>query len=316
MIIVGAGLAGLIAGHVFSRFNPVLFEAQQELPNNHHALLRFRSDAVEKATSVPFTKALVRKEVICDGVLLDRVNANVANRYSLKVTGDVEDRSIWNTEIGYRYIAPPDLVSRLAAPLRIRYGFTLGNGDGLKQLGEIGPVVSTIPMPRMMDIVGWKEKPDFKWRPIWSIQVKVVAPKISVHQTIHYPDAETAPYRASIVGNTLVVEFADEPEDPEAQVKKVLYDFGLESCVYDPEPVVKRQDFGKIVPSDPQICRAFIHMLTQDYNCFSLGRFATWRQLLLDDVVHDCAVIARLIEARQTLDAYHASLRTAAPARA
>jgi hypothetical protein len=50
MKIIGAGMAGLIAGHMLRRHSPEIHEAASSLPNNHSALLRFRSDAVAKAT--------------------------------------------------------------------------------------------------------------------------------------------------------------------------------------------------------------------------------------------------------------------------
>jgi hypothetical protein len=37
-------------------------------------------------------------------------------------------------------------------------------------------------------------------------------------------------------------------------------------------------------------------MLTEEHNIYSLGRFATWRQLLLDDLVKDIGVIEKLID--------------------
>ena len=49
------------------------------------------------------------------------------------------------------------------------------------------------------------------------------------------------------------------------------------------------------MPIDDKIRKDFIYTLTEKYNIFSVGRFATWRQLLLDDVVNDISVIERLI---------------------
>ena len=45
MIIWGAGLACLLA-NMFRKWSPVVYEKQDSLPNNHNALLRFRTNQV------------------------------------------------------------------------------------------------------------------------------------------------------------------------------------------------------------------------------------------------------------------------------
>ena len=56
--IVGAGLAGLIAGSIFPRAQ--LFEAGDESQSIHKAVLRFRTSAVGDATGVEFKKVNVK----------------------------------------------------------------------------------------------------------------------------------------------------------------------------------------------------------------------------------------------------------------
>jgi hypothetical protein len=62
MIIVGAGMAGLLAARMLSRFNPVIIERQETLPNNHHAVLRFRSTVVGDTLGIPFKKVNMIKD--------------------------------------------------------------------------------------------------------------------------------------------------------------------------------------------------------------------------------------------------------------
>lgn len=50
MLIIGAGMAGLLAANLLHRFNPTVLEKAPSLPNNHAALLRFRSDEIPRAT--------------------------------------------------------------------------------------------------------------------------------------------------------------------------------------------------------------------------------------------------------------------------
>ena len=53
--------------------------------------------------------------------------------------------------------------------------------------------------------------------------------------------------------------------------------------------------YGKLLPIEEKVRKEFILYLTQKYNIFSVGRFATWRQLLLDDIVDDINVIDNMI---------------------
>ena len=64
-VIVGAGLAGLIAAHAWPQC-PVL-EQGPEPVERHRALLRFRSDAVAKLIGVEFRRVTVRKAIFHDG---------------------------------------------------------------------------------------------------------------------------------------------------------------------------------------------------------------------------------------------------------
>ncbi len=55
------------------------------------------------------------------------------------------------------------------------------------------------------------------------------------------------------------------------------------------------QEYGKIAPVDDLPRKALLARLTDRHNIFSLGRFATWRNILLDDVAHDATVVKRLM---------------------
>src|SRR4051812_9941542 len=92
ILIVGAGMAGLLAANMLRRFNPLVLESQNYLPHNHKALLRFRSPVVSDATAIPFRKVLVRKNIWDGSRLVDRCNVTLANLYSHKVSGGYNSR--------------------------------------------------------------------------------------------------------------------------------------------------------------------------------------------------------------------------------
>ena len=62
-----------------------------------------------------------------------------------------------------------------------------------------------------------------------------------------------------------------------------------------------KQKYGKIRPIDENVRQNFIYTLTEKYNIYSVGRFATWRQLLLDDVVKDIQLVEEFINSNYNL---------------
>ena len=120
MIIVGAGLAGLIAANLLSRYNPVIIEKQSSLPNNHHAVLRFKTLHLSDALHIPFRSGILIKNTL-------PWNNPVADAlaYAHKVTGESRsDRSITKPppkeeKDNERYIAPPDFIEQLSKSVNI-----------------------------------------------------------------------------------------------------------------------------------------------------------------------------------------------------
>ena len=57
------------------------------------------------------------------------------------------------------------------------------------------------------------------------------------------------------------------------------------------------QRFGKIEPIADDERKSLLFRITHEHGVYSLGRFATWRNILLDDVVDDIVAIKRLARA-------------------
>ena len=253
MIIAGAGLAGLIAGNIFRNYSPRIIEMQSSLPSNHKAILRFRDHSVSKATGIEFKKVKVRKAIAYKGEWLSRSNPKVANLYSIKVTGKVQSRSCWNLNDAERFLSPDDFIMRIAKGLKINYSETLH-----KSMFDGQPIISTIPMPAMMDIVGWKDKPEFPYRSIWSCWCNIKDYDVQVNQTIYYPDLKDPYYRASLLGNKLILEYNQEPWQAREDVISVLSnDFGIDTEVTDLH--VKKQKYGKISEIDDNLRKEFLY---------------------------------------------------------
>lgn len=293
--IFGAGLAGLIAARMLSDRKPVVYERQKELPNNHAALLRFRDNTVSLATNVPFQRVQVLK-----GIHGSENPVSDAVRYSKKVTGGYSNRSISNLDPAERYIAPSDLISRLASTANIN--FDVEFMDWSHNLArDHPPVISTIPMPQMMDIFEWKDKPEFVVQEGWTVRAQIDPYcDCNLNCTVYFPGDEPF-YRASVTGRTLMVEGVGKPKySANTIVLEAAGPMGL--GINFKGMTIKSSKYQKIAdlkPDERESAKRFIMWLSDKHNIHSLGRFATWRpKLLLDDIPNDVRVIARLIDGR------------------
>lgn len=296
--IIGAGMAGLLAGNMLRRHDIRILEKKAELPDNHSALLRFRSTQVSDATGIPFTKVLVDKALWDGQDMFASATLAQANAYSLIVTnGELHPRSIKNMAPEERYLAPEDFVSQMAKNLHIEF-----NQDIIKPRYD-HPVISTIPMPIMMDAVGWDSNPRFGFEPIWTLRARVVSPVSHVYQTIYSIKGLGSWYRATLHQDSLILEFVEEPPifhngDELTLAMDALKVFcgGRSQANFDIRDIaIKHQPFGKIMPIDEEERKKFILHLTDKWNIYSLGRFATWRPILLDHLVRDIKHIESMI---------------------
>ena len=299
MQIYGAGMAGLLAGNVLRRFSPVIFEAQDQLPNNHAALLRFRSDIASRATNIPFKKVSVQKLIDVGGEVFDRPNLKFTNMYSQKVTDKVMGRSINNLDPVERYIAPPHFIGQMSEGLRIEYNSPMTKESLAALEGNSEPIISTIPMNVMMKLADWPNMPEFKFNTIWSAWGRLEKPSTEVYQTVYYPDPDDPFYRVSITGDIVIAEYITEPTGNIGEELTAVLEqsFGIKAHGIS-DLQIKQQYYGKLLPIDDKERKEFIIYLTDKYRIYSLGRFATWRQILLDDIVDDVKIIEQMIEHR------------------
>jgi len=290
MLIIGAGISGLLAGQYFRHLNPTIIEAQDSLPNNHSALLRFRSDAVSNLTGIPFKKVTVRKSIYLNDATHDWTTIAASNMYSMKVHGDLRSRSIDNLETCIRYIAPSDFIEKASRGLDIRYGCEF---DPLAVSSDDHHVISTIPMENMCGELGIDEHPELKHKPIWTINATLDC-ESDVYQTIYYPEPSNPLYRMSVTGRQITAEFIRDSGNHLSHINLALgNEFGINERVLICEG--KLQKYGKLVEYQGNFVKEMIQTLTQDYGIYSLGRWATHRQILADDVVNDIHVIDRMI---------------------
>lgn len=300
MHIIGAGMAGLLAGAMLRNKAIAIHESQPELPHNHSAVLRFRSTVVGDALGIHFSKVRALKATApWQNPVAD------AMAYSAKTNGTHTIRSILSADgtLSERYIAPVDLINQMYEKLTCPVYF-----DSTVDLQAIkdmqGPVISTIPMPVLMRILGWEAKSEFRRRS--GINLVGTIEGANAYCSLYVPDPLLPFSRISITGDQLIAEcgqdFLEEinsvPESARpgmfrTAVLQAMDIMGLGGVHMSYE--AHHQSYAKILPIDEQERRQFIMWASREHNVFSLGRFATWRPgLLLDDVVNDVRVIQRL----------------------
>jgi len=301
MKILGAGLSGLIAAHVYP--NAEVFEAGPQSQNTHRAVLRFRTAAVGDAVGVEFRSVRVNKGIWSEGGYVSP-DIRLANFYSQKVAGGrLLDRSIWKIDPVERFIAPENFIERMIEQVKGRVHWS-SPVNSVEELGVGAPVISTLPLPVLAKICSSEHLLKEERFGHSRIQVRRFrVPDADVFQSVYFPSPETAVYRASITKDLLIVEsIQDSPV--KSDLEEVFRAFGLgvgELAEIDP---VQLQRYGKIIPVNEHVRRNFIQSITRNFGIYSVGRFAVWKNLLLDDTLNDLAVVKRLINS----DAYSQNL--------
>lgn len=286
-MIIGAGYSGLIAAHIFPREE--IMEASPSAFEAHKAILRFRSDAVARLVGIDFKAVTVRKGIYIDGEF-QPPNVGLANMYSRKCLGAmVGDRSIWNIEPALRYVAPENLYERLVQTMKHR--ITFGSEIDYQDVGtaEIPYAISTAPMPSVLSALGMSTECSFGYKQIVVRRFRIMG-DCDLYQTVYFPTREHSMYRASVTGDLLICEFAGTPIGDWVEDTLAAFKFGDAESI---DSAVQR--FGKIEAIDNVERKSLIYQLTTRHGIYSLGRFAVWRNILLDDVVEDASIIKRLL---------------------
>jgi hypothetical protein len=160
-------------------------------------------------------------------------------------------------------------------------------------------IISTAPLPALAEPLAFYAG-EFTSAPITTSKAEL-PPACNVHQTVYFPAPHHGLYRATIAGNRLTCEWTGDDAqslgDVDAAAREIADAFGnpdMHELVIESLPAMHTQKFGKLLPIEERTRKRLLARLTEEHGIYSLGRFATWRNVMLDDVVHDIAVIKRL----------------------
>lgn len=302
MIIVGAGMAGLLAANMLRKHNPTVIEKNDQLPNNHSAVLRFRTSVVGDTLGIQFKKVnMIKTAVPWRNPIADSL------MYSFKNTGvRRSDRSI-NTGLvsETRFIAPPDLIPQMVGGIPnnkicLRYNFTAEDVVNKRS------IISTLAMPVLMEILKYQDPTlNFIHRTGINVQAKIL--NCDAYVSLLVPDPAHGFSRLSITGDQLFVEVHNIERTDNQIIQEVSELLGIPEKDFT-DVKSKKQSYAKINPVEDGARKKFIHWATVTHNLYSLGRYATWRPgLLLDDLVNDIRLIDRWISEKSHYDVAKAS---------
>lgn len=301
--IIGAGLAGLIAACHFKDAH--IFEGGGFI-EQHKALLRFRDKSVSDLIGIPFKEVTVHKEISYLGKAHHQPTIAMANMYARKVSGLINGRSIWNLDTVKRYVAPEKLYGMLVErhQTRIHWNQPFGSLEKDSGVTRGNQLISTIPLPSMLKACRLQGI-DFEFQ---KSKIEVVRYRLpegtEVYQTVYFPDSSLRLFRASITGDLLILEsMSGQPVDEFCwpmskydEIVQALQAFGLHEGDVEFIDTVD-QKYGKIIELPRAKREAILYELTRDFGVFSIGRFATWRNILLDDVAKDIQQVEKLMNA-------------------
>ena len=284
--IVGAGMAGLLAANMLHRMEPVVFESQGVLPNNHTAVLRFRTSKVGDVLGIPFKKVtMIKSAVSWNNPIAD------ALAYSFKATGQYRsDRSIVaGTVTDTRYVAPAGLIARMAGQIPSNAIQLNSNFAFASAQPGLGPIISTIPMPQLMQLLDYDQhqRNALQFNHHSGRNVHALIEDCDAYVSLLVPDPANPITRISITGNEAIIESVESDWSAAGIIISASELLGIPKEKFS-AITVHQQLYAKIQPIDDDIRKNFMYWATDRHGVFSLGRFATWRPgLLLDDLVQD-----------------------------
>lgn len=323
IVVIGSGIAGCLAANFFKAEEVVVVEKSPKINFNssHNAVMRMGDQRIGLILGSRLKKIEVKKEFYWDGVIYKDPPISAKNSYSLKVSGIIQERSIKRPS-GGRYLFDED--KNYLKGIRRHFSSEVIKIEDkfleLKDLvssriyrEEYDVCISTIPLFSLGKIIGWEEfDVFFDLRRVYTCVFdigKSFPVSSEVNQTIYVSDICFDMYRATLQGCKMIFEFVgleEEKENKEREGKwgkeiiEIMALFGIPNPIlyFDPDEFeFKRNSQGKISKIDEGKRKGILSSITEEYNLYSLGRYATWKpQLMVEDLVQDLERIREMIK--------------------
>lgn len=298
LFIIGGGVAGQLAKKFFeSKYDTRIAGVGQK---SNTALFRSKSAEIPLMLGARAKEISVDKYIHSSGFIKQTVTPKDANRYSMKVCGKICKRSICDvgedTVKRYVFDVPNtvDVSKSVESISRAGSVFEVEFSDGSIMRAE--KIISTIPMPQIVNIVNKysehvKDDMEFKYSEITVARFKLGCEVTGDwQQTIYFPDDDCHVYRATLNNDGILAEYIDGTSDEivKQEILIVAAAFGIKTS-----NIIGREihfmKHGKIIGGKENKQRLKIMSeLTEKFNIYSLGRYATWNESVkTEDLIHD-----------------------------
>lgn len=320
MIIIGAGIAGTMAYNYFRKYSPVVYEAK---PNraafiDSDAIIRMKDLAISYLFGTEAKEIEVEKWIHHEGRYYSSTNPFFSCSYSQKVTGTgaLTSRSIENLGKVKRYLINPkmNIPEDQIKFGKIFYGVcsdSRGKYASFNQdeVIEYDVLISTIPMSVML-LAGGLEIDDVEQpaSQFWGVSIytktfsfqKIFS--VDKYYTVYVPDQNTDIYRVNLSPDGIKFEAVYDycGLDDETCIYAIEEMFGISERELDIDPNQKAKKIGenKIKGIDAELRKRILYQLTSRHNIYSLGRYAIWKNIGVDDLMKDIKRIDQMISAQ------------------
>lgn len=306
--ILGLGMASMLAACYYK--DAEILATTEEVQNFHSdsfhtAVLRFKTNLISKITNINIPYKTVYKEILDYNGHPIPLSIAAINAYSFKTTNCYTERSISKDEhIVMRYVPKADFISELFH--KVCYRITMIDSyHDIPKIKNDEAIISTIPLWNWYDNI-WKGNEN-NILPIRVITFKI--PNCDVHQTIYLP-FHVGIYRCTIEYDTLIIELIGNKSGLNMSVDTALNTtcrcFGIYSWKDFELINDKVYNFGKMctLDIDNNKRKSAILNLTIDRHIYSLGRYATMRNIGLDAIADDIIKI----DEQLNIDGYSSKL--------
>lgn len=315
IVIIGSGVAAVVATRIGASLPIVAYSAAppSSAIDNHHAVLRLKDSSSATVLGCRAVRVMAHRMALHCGKLIEHSDVGANNEYSIKVYGELRDCSILHLGRVERYlISPPAVPSGVCKFKQRLVGLSLADRTLTFEdtdTREVSSVryrwcISTIPMPVMARLAGVPCSASFICLPI-GVRRYTLHTRSSICQTLYVPSRDYQTYRITIHNQEVMVEhvISGHPYQ-ESEVEDLIGWLGV--GIKDLELVSSHiQEFGKIIPIEEMVRKRIMYQLTSKANVVSLGRYATWKSLRVEDVVEDAVKAFNLVAVRDEHEAMY-----------